>query len=94
LRTLVTIEVSIEFLELLFKELCIWENIHAHKFLNYKTKGRPSSHWPRATSYIIRHSTPNGNQVATTHCVRDNKGKVLHWDAKDIRINDVCFWRR
>jgi len=85
--------VSSQVLDYLFDEFRIWPKIKDGRLTSTCLKGIASHNWPNATSFIIKHSLPNGKHVVTTHCVKDDSGNVLHWDAKDIRLNDVRLWR-
>jgi hypothetical protein len=90
----ITAGVSEEILNILFRDLNIWSDIKHGQLRSVQLKSVPSSIFPDASSRIILHFLPTGKQVATTHCITDNKsGKVLHWDAKDIIINDLCLFR-
>ena len=88
-----TVEVPRDFLEYMFKEFDIWENINNKHLKSKIVKEAPAKDYPNSTSEIIKHFKPGGKHVATTHRIRDNKGSVLHWDAKDLRINDIKLWR-
>lgn len=88
-----TVEITLDLLELLFTDLGIWDKIRNCTLLNRRLYSKPSHTWPRATSMIIKHFLPNGKHVATTHCIKDNTGRILHWDAKDLRLGDVRLWR-
>ena len=91
-----TAEVSKEELECLFNELHIWNKI-CNGQLSWEPKtgtDTPSYSWPTATSWIIKHCSADGKHIATTHCVIDDtSGLLLHWDAKDLRVRNVCLWR-
>ena len=90
-----TAEIPREVLESLFNDFNIWDKIRNGHLVS-KPIARtcaPSYDWPNATSFMIKHFLPNGKHVATTHCIKDNKGQVLHWDAKDFRLRDLCLWR-
>jgi hypothetical protein len=88
-----TVQVTLDFLECMFRELGIWENIN-NKYLKSKiVKKDPARDYPNSTSEIIKHFKPSGKHVATTHRIRDNQGSVLHWDAKDLRVADIKLWR-
>lgn len=89
-----TAEVSIELLNYLFDEFAIWAKIHDGRLSSETRKHTPAHDWPNAISMIIKHFTANGKHIATTHCVKDiNSGDVLHWDAKDLKIQEVRLWR-
>ena len=84
-----TAQVPRSFLKLLFDELEIWAKIK-NGHLSSKCNDPVASHgWADGSSYIIRHYKPNGKHVATSHCVKDKTGEVVHWDAKDLMVNDV-----
>lgn len=88
-----TDEVSLEILNYLFNEYDIWAKISDGRLISKVVGASPSHTWPNATSLIIKHFLPNGKHIATTHCVKDTNNNVLHWDAKDFRMNDVRLWR-
>lgn len=88
-----TAEISPGLLNQLFDEFEIWLKIKEGRLTSETIAQVPSSHWLNATSMIIKHFKPGGKHIATTHCVKDGKGNVLHWDAKDLRIYEVCLWR-
>lgn len=88
-----TAEVSIELLNYLFDDFDIWAKIRDGRLTSRPIGGTPSRKWPNATSVIIKHSIPNGKHIATTHCVKDDSGRVFHWDAKDLRLHEVRLWR-
>jgi hypothetical protein len=90
----ITAEVSIDVLNILFTDLNIWTDIQKGHLRQIKLKPVPARNYSNASSRIILHILPNGKHIATTHCITDNKtGKVLHWDPKDIIVNDVCLFR-
>jgi hypothetical protein len=90
----ITAEVSTDVLNILFNDLNLWQYIKNGQLKSIKLKSVPARDYPHASSRIILHFLPNGKQIATTHCITDNKtGKVLHWDAKDIIINGICLFR-
>lgn len=91
--TIPTAEVPAEVLDSLFQEFDIWVKIKDSRLKSEIVSPVPSSRWPEATSMIIKHFLPNGKHVATTHCVKDSAGRILHWDAKDLRLNEVRLWR-
>lgn len=88
-----TAVVSSEVLNHLFDEFDIWAKIQDGRLTSKPIDGVPSYTWPNATSLIIKHFAPNGKHIATTHCVKDDSGHVLHWDAKDFRLHEVRLWR-
>ena len=89
-----TVEISLELLDFIFNEFGIWQKIKDGCLSSERRKPKPSYIWPNATAFIIKHNLPNGKHIATTHCVKENEsGKVLHWDAKDLWLRDVCLWR-
>ncbi len=86
-------EVSCEVLDSLFNEFDIWSKIDDGRLTSKPVALAPSSKWLNATSMIIKHFLPNGKHIATTHCVKDDKEHVLHRDAKDFRLHEVCLYR-
>jgi hypothetical protein len=90
----VTAEVSIDALNILFSDLNLWSNIQNGSLRSFKLKPMPAKNYPHASSRIILHFLPNGKHIATTHCITDDRtGQILHWDPKDIIINDICLFR-
>ena len=90
---IVTAEVTIEILNCLFDEFDIWAKIRDGRLTSKHLSNVPSHTWPNATSTIIKHFSPNGKHIATTHCVKNDSGHVFHWDAKDLRLHEVRLWR-
>lgn len=88
-----TVEVSHAVLKAMFRKYSIWRRIRAGELSSETASSTPSSAWPDATSEIIKHLTVEGKHVATTHRVRASTGRVLHWDAKDLRLKGTCYWR-
>ena len=89
-----TKEISKSILKSMFRKFDIWRKIKCDQLTSIITGSYPSRQWPDATSEIIKHYTLIGKHIATTHRVRDSSGKILHWDAKDIRLNQVCYYRK
>ena len=75
----------------LFRKFDIWHKIKKGQLTSNIIDSTLSHHWPNATSEIIKHFTLEGNHIATTHRVRDTAGKILHWDAKDFRLKNICY---
>ena len=88
-----TVEVSRPVLNSMFRKFSIWKRIRASDLVSDIVDSRPSSTWPNATSQIIKHFTIDGKHMATTHRIQDTAGRVLHWDAKDVRLKDIRYWR-
>ena len=90
-----TAEISKELLESLFNEFDLWEKIGDVRILSHSLPGKdlPSRNWPDALSRIVKHSLPNGKHIATTHRIEDANGDILHEDAKDFLLQEVCLWR-
>ena len=90
-----TAQVQIELLENLFEEFDIWNKIRDGRLfsLPLPKKDVPSHHYTNALSRIVKHSLPNGKHIATTHRIEANDGTILHEDAKDFRLQEVCLWR-
>ena len=89
-----TAGVPIVILNRLFDEFDIWTKIQDGRLTSECVSPTPSLAWSNATSLIIKHFLPDGKHVITTHCIKDNaSGKVLHWDAKDIKLGDVRLWK-
>lgn len=84
-----TAQVTRSLLNLLFDELEIWASIKNGHLVSRCNDPVVSYGWTGGNSYIIRHYKPNGKHIATTHCIRDKTGEVVHWDAKDLMLNDV-----
>ena len=88
-----TAEVPKEVLDCLFDDFHIWDKIRDGRLTSKSIGSTMSYTWPDATSLILKHFLPDGKHIATTHCVKDNDGNVLHWDAKDVRLRGLCLWR-
>lgn len=88
-----TTEVSAECLDSMFNKFDIWSKIKNGHLRSETLPEVPAKAFPDATSVIIKHFDANGKHIATTHCIKDCKGSILHWDAKDLRINDVRLCR-
>jgi hypothetical protein len=88
-----TVEVSRPILNSMFRKFNIWHKIRNGTLTTNIADSRPSYKWTNATSEIIKHFTPDGKHIATTHRVRDTTGRVLHWDAKDFRLKNIRYWR-
>jgi len=88
-----TVEVSRSVLKSMFRKFNIWSRIRAGELRSNIVNSRPSTAWPDGTSHIIKHFTADGKHIATTHRIEDCAGKVVHWDAKDFRLKDICYWR-
>lgn len=89
-----TSEVSEKALDILFDESEIWDKISDGRLISCHLKPVPSRSWPNAMSMMIKHFSPNGKHIATTHCVKGKNNQVFHWDAHDLRVNDIRFWRK
>lgn len=90
-----TAEISKELLETLFQEFDLWNKIKDGRLLSLflTEKDLPSHRYPNALSRIVKHTLPNGKHIATTHRVEDLDGTILHEDAKDLLLQEVCLWR-
>jgi len=88
-----TAAVSSQVLNDLFEECEIWAKIKDGRLTSTFHSGIRSHNWPDATSFIVKHSLPDGKHVVTTHCVKDDHGTVFHWDAKDILLDGIRLWR-
>lgn len=90
-----TAEVSKELLETLFQAFDLWSKIRGACLSSTPIAERdaPSHHYPNALSRIVKHRLPNGKHIATTHRIETANGDILHWDAKDLLLDDVCLWR-
>ena len=87
-----TIEVSEPVLKSMFRKYGIWKKIKSRQISRRVIQNRPSTRWPRSSSQIILHVTPQGKHIATTHRVIRRNGQVVHWDARNIRLGGVCYW--
>jgi hypothetical protein len=90
-----TAEVSIELLGNLFRAFDLWSKIRSGCLISTPVaeKDAPSHHYPDALSRIVKHRLPNGKHIATTHRIEALSGDILHEDAKDLLVDDVCLWR-
>ena len=90
-----TARVSIDLLNILFDEFDIWDKVRDGRLVSLPVprKDAPSHHYPGALSRIVKHSLPNGKHVATSHRIEATDGAVLHEDAKDFHLQEVCLWR-
>ena len=88
-----TAEIPLSLLNTLFDDSDIWTKIRSGHLKSRCRVKEPSYSWPKGTSYIVMHFKPNGKHIATTHCIRDSSGRVVHWDAKDIQLNQVRLYR-
>lgn len=90
----VTNQVSRQTLKSIYRKFDIWRKIKTGELTSEPTKPEPSNNWPEGTAAIIKHLDAHGKHVATTHRVENTTtGKIYHWDAKDIRIGGICYWR-
>lgn len=96
MRRKVTAEVSMEVLESLFREFDLWDKIRDGRLtsLPLPRKDVPARHYANALSRIVKHSLPEGKHIATTHRIETADGDILHEDAKDFHLQEVCLWRR
>jgi hypothetical protein len=89
-----TVEVSTEIINILFDQFDIWSQINEGHLTSFELPPTPAKGYIGASSLIIKHFKPNGKHIAATHCIRNKMtGKILHWDAKDLRLNDIRLWR-
>ena len=90
-----TAGVSRDLLDLLFNEFDLWAKFRDGRLTSEPVaeKDAPARQYPDAISRIIKHSTGDGKHIATTHCIVDSKGSILHWDAKDFRMYDIRLRR-
>jgi len=90
-----TAEISKELLESLFEEFDLWNKIRDGRLnsLALPEKDVPSRRYPNAFSRIVKHSLPNGKHIATTHRIEAANGDIVHEDAKDFLLQEVCLWR-
>ena len=88
-------EISRELLEALFDEFDIWNKVRDGRLLSLPVprKDAPSHHYPGCLSRIVKHSLPNGKHIATSHRIEAMDGAILHEDAKDFHLQEVCLWR-
>ena len=90
-----TAQISKELLDSLFKDFAILSKIEDGRLLSIplSSKDLPSHHYPDAVSRIVKHYLPNNRHVATTHRIEARDGAILHEDAKDLHLQEVCLWR-
>lgn len=90
-----TAQISKELLESLFDEFGLWSKMQDGRLISLPLprKDVPSHQWPGAISRIVKHSFPNGRHIATTHRIETPDGTILHEDAKDFHMQEVCLWR-
>ena len=90
-----TVQISIELLDSLFDEFDIWSKIKDGRLVSLLLPSRdlPSHHYPDAISRIVKHSLPNSKHIATTHRIEGPDSSILHEDAKDFHLHEVCLWR-
>ena len=90
-----TAQVSRELLDSLFEEFDLWNKIRDGRLTSFPLprKDVPSRLWPGALSRIVKHNLPSGKHLATTHRVEAPDGTILHEDAKDFHLQEVCLWR-
>ena len=90
-----TAQISMELLEILFEEFDIWDKIRDGRLISLPlpNKDVPSHHYLNGLSRIVKHSIPNGKHIATTHRIETAEGAILHEDAKDFHLQEVCLWR-
>lgn len=90
-------EVSRECLDALFEEYHIWSRIKDGTLTvePIPEKSVPSHSYEDSTSQIVKHRTPDGEHIATTHRIIDNHDQTVHhWDASNIYIDRECLYRR
>ena len=90
-----TARVSIDLLNIFFDEFEIWTMVRDGRLVSPPAgrKDAPSHHYPGSLSRIAKHSLPNGKHVATSHRIEATDGTILHEDAKDFHLQEVCLWR-
>lgn len=90
-----TARISRELLDSLFHEFDIFGKSRDGRLIDEPlvSKDAPSHHYPDAVSRIIKHYLPNNRHVATTHRIVGRNGAILHEDAKDLHLQEVCLWR-
>lgn len=90
-----TARVDMAVLQALFDDCDLWAMIDDHSLSTEIVPGTrvPSHRWPTGTSMILRHRTRDGKHLATTHCINDWDGTVLHRDPKDLRVDEIRIWR-
>ena len=92
-----TREMSREYLDALYEEYHIWSRI-SEGILTIEPideKSAPARSYPNSTSQIVKHRTPDGEHIATTHRIIDNAdGSVHHWDSKDIVVGEERLYRK
>jgi hypothetical protein len=93
MHRIATVEVSKEELESMYVKYEIWEKINNGELTIYPLNPVTSTSYLNCTSQMLLHFTLTGKHIATTHRIREKNGRVVHWDAHDIRIEGVCYWR-
>ena len=90
-----TAEISFEMLEELFQEFDIWAKIRDGRLSSIiiANKDTPAHHYADSVSRIVKHRLPGGRHIATTHRIEDPQGNILHEDAKDFHMQEICLWR-
>ena len=90
-----TAQVTMELLKALFDEFEIWNKVRDGRLISLPLprKDVPSHHYPNALSRIVKHTLPNGKHVATSHRIEMADGTILHEDAKDFHLQEICLWR-
>lgn len=92
MRKISTVKVTQDNLNKLFDNSQIWGKIKDGRLSSKVIKSDPSKSWTKATSQIILHFNKKGKHVATTHRVITDDGRVVHWDARNIRKGNTCYW--
>jgi hypothetical protein len=87
-----TVEVCVVVLKSMYRKFDIWRGIKNGELVNRVVYNSPSHSVHNGTSQIVKHFTTDWRHIATTHRIRDSSGRIVHWDAKDIRIGGVCYW--
>ncbi len=78
-----------------FVNLGIWDKIKDGTLRTQYLDGSPSRTYLGGTSRILLHYDSNGNHLATTHRIVDEKtGRIFHWDAKGLLKDGVWLWCR
>ena len=78
-----------------FTDLGLWDKIRDGTLKTNYLNGSPSKTYPSGTSRILLHYDANGNHIATTHRILDEKtGQIFHWDAKGLLKEGVWLWCR
>ncbi len=92
----INIEVSSELLNFLFHEWGIWEKIDDGRLTSdtHPKKDVPSWGYSDCVSRIVYHNWPEGNHVATSHCVvsKNDSAEVFHRDAKNIMYQGLNLY--